>query len=82
MKEKIEQTNFDELTSEGANELLTELLTYVGDEFKELVVTVIDTIEYSSVSENKMNSNIEILFNNDRVKEVIDGLLDDYDTED
>lgn len=79
MKQKIEQADFDKMTSETANELLTELLTYSGDEFKDLVVSIIDN---TAISENEMNTNIEVIFNNERVRTIIDELLSEYDSQD
>ena len=52
MKEKIENTNFSEITLDGANKLLTELLTYDGEEFKDYVITVIDSIDNSIIEIN------------------------------
>lgn len=82
MKEKIENTNFNEISLDGANELLNELLSYNDNEFKNNVISIIDAIEYSNVDENKMNKNIEVIFNNERVKSVIDELLEEYNTQD
>lgn len=81
MKEKIEKTNFNELTLDGANEILNELLSYDGDDFRNLVINIIDVIDYSSVNENDMNPNVEVIFNNERVKNVIYELSDEYETE-
>lgn len=81
MKEKIEKTNFNELTLDGANEILNELLSYDGDDFRNLVINIIDVIDYSSVNENNMNPNVEVIFNNERVKNVIYELSDEYETE-
>lgn len=79
MKEKIENLNFNELTIESSNELLNELLTYDDDdEFKELVINIIDSIEYSVVTNDSIPESINIIFNNDRVKTVIDTLLEEY----
>lgn len=77
MKEIIESINFNELTLEGAQNLLSELLTYDGEEFKELVTLVIDTIEFSIVNED-IPVSIDVIFNNERVKFIVDELLSEY----
>ena len=73
MKEKIEQLNFSELSKSDAQDLLNELLTHDGQDFKDLVTVIIDTIDTNTVSES-----IELIFNNDRVKLVVDELLNEY----
>lgn len=73
MKEKIEKINFNELSVEDTNNLLNELLTHEGDDFKELVLTIIDTMEYTSTDETP--TSIDIIFSNERVKSLIDEIL-------
>lgn len=81
MKEKIESINFNELSLEDAQNLLNELLTYDGEEFKEMVTTVIDAIEFSIVSEDVIPVSIDTIFNNERVKVVVDEILSEYSEE-
>lgn len=81
MKEKIENTNFSEITLDGANKLLTELLTYDGEEFKDYVITVIDSIDNSIIDGGNMNKNIEVIFNNERVSSVLDEIYKEYNIE-
>lgn len=81
MKEKIENTNFSEITLDGANEILNELLTYDGDEFKDYVISIIDSIDNSILDGGNMNRNIEIIFNNERVIPVLDEIYKEYNIE-
>ena len=81
MKEKIENTNFSEITLDGANKLLTELLTYDGEEFKDYVIAVIDSIDNSVIDGGNMNKNIEVIFNNERVNIVLDEIYKEYNIE-
>lgn len=79
MKEKIENINFKELTMDDANSLLNELLTYEGIDFKENIIAIIDTINFSQVNDDEnISEPIEIIFKNDRVQEVMNTLLDEY----
>jgi len=78
MKEKIEKINFNELSLDDAQELLNELLTHKDEDFKDLVTTIIDTIEYSVITSEEVPVSIDLIFNNDRVKLVVDDLLDEY----
>ena len=81
MKEKIENTNFSEITLDGANKLLTELLTYDGEEFKDYVISVFDSIDNSVIDGGNMNKNIEVIFNNERVNIVLDEIYKEYNIE-
>lgn len=81
MKEKIENTNFSEITLDGANEILNELLTYDGDEFKEYVISIIDSIDNSILDGGNVNRNIEVIFNNERVIPVLDEIYKEYNIE-
>ena len=81
MKEKIESTNFNELTLDGANEILNELLTYQGEEFKEYVINIIDSIDNSIIDGGNMNENIRMIFNNERVIPVLDEIYKEYNIE-
>jgi len=81
MKEKIEKINFNEITLEESQDLLNELLTYDGDEFKELVTSIIDTVDFTLESEGKIPVSIDVIFNNDRVKIIVDELLSEYSDE-
>lgn len=81
MKEKIENTNFSEITLDGANEILNELLTYDGDEFKDYVISIIDSIDNSILDGGNVNRNIEVIFNNERVIPVLDEIYKEYNIE-
>lgn len=78
MKEKIEQLNFSELSKSDAQDLLNELLTHDGQDFKDLVTVIIDTIDTNTVNSDTVSESIELIFNNDRVKLVVDELLNEY----
>lgn len=78
MKEKIEQTNFNEITLESATELLNELLTTDGDVLRENVITLIDTLDYAVINEEKLNPNVYVILNNEKIKNVMDELSKEY----
>lgn len=82
MKEKIESINFNEISLEESQELLNELLTYDGEEFKELVTLIIDSYDELIIDDGKvLPKPIELLFNNDRVSSTIDELLEECEGE-
>jgi hypothetical protein len=78
MKETIENLDFNTMTEESANDLLTSLLELDDDGLKESVVEIIDKIELSQMSDDEIPKSYEVIFNNDRVKEVAENLLDEY----
>lgn len=82
MKEKIESINFNEISLEESQELLNELLTYDGDEFKELVTLIIDSYDELIIDDGKvLPEPIELLFNNDRVISIMIELLEECEGE-
>ena len=78
MKEKIENLDFNAMTVEDANNLLTSLLELDDDGLKESVIEIIDKIELSQMSDDEIPKSYEVIFNNDRVKAVAENLLDEY----
>ena len=78
MKETIENLDFNTMTEEGANDLLTSLLELDDDGLKESVVEIIDKIELSQMSDDEIPKSYEVIFNNDRIKAVAENLLDEY----
>ena len=78
MKEKIENLDFNAMTVEDANNLLTSLLELDDDGWKESVIEIIDKIELSQMSDDEIPKSYEVIFNNDRVKAVAENLLDEY----
>jgi len=78
MKETIENLDFNTMTEDGANDLLTSLLELDDDGLKESVIDIIDKIELSQMSDDEIPKSYEVIFNNDRVKAVAENLLDEY----
>jgi hypothetical protein len=78
MKEKIENLDFNTMTVEDANDLLTSLLELDDDKLKESVIDIIDKIELSQMTDDQIPKSYEVIFNNDRVKVIAENLLDEY----
>jgi hypothetical protein len=81
MKETIENLDFSTMTEEGANDLLTSLLSLTDEELKESVVSIIDKIELSQMSDDSIPKSYEVIFNNDKIKSVAETLLEEYNEE-
>ena len=81
MKEKIECINFNEITLEESQELLNELLSYDGVEFKDLVMSIIDKIDESAFTGSIIPPPIDLLFSEKRVSLVVGELLEEYEVE-
>jgi uncharacterized protein YaaW (UPF0174 family) len=71
MKEKIEKTDFNEMSLESANEFLNELLKTEGEELKENVIAFIDALDYSKIQDKTLNSNLDVIFNDEKIKNVL-----------
>lgn len=71
MKEKIEKTDFNEMSLESANEFLNELLKTEDEELKENVIAFIDALDYSKIQDKTLNSNLDVIFNNEKIKNVL-----------
>ena len=78
MKEKLESIDFENLSMSEANDILNELLTYDGEEFKENIFTIIDNWKFTQ-PEDEINEAVEFIFTNERVRNFIDSLVDEYD---
>ncbi len=81
MKETIENLDFSTMTEDGANDLLKTLLELDAEPLKESVVSIIDKLELSQMSEDSIPKSYEIIFNDNKIKEVAEQLLEEYNDE-
>lgn len=84
MIEKIKELDFSTLSTEDTDILVTEMIALSDDELKENVNTIIDTIDYkyTSEDENTLFPSYDTIFGNDRIKEVLNNLLKEYEEND
>jgi len=78
MKETIENLDFNTMTEESTNDLLTSLLELDDDGLKETVIEIIDKIELSQMSDDEIPASYEIIFNHDRIKAIAENLLEEF----
>jgi len=84
MIEKIKKIDFSILSVDDTDLLLTEILALSEDELKDSVNAIIDTIDYNYTSEeeNTLYPSYDIIFGNEKIKEVLNNLLKDYEEND
>ena len=82
MVEKLKELEFSNLSQEETDGILTEMLSLNDDDIKECVYLIIDSVNY----EDTDNENIENLsvfyktvFNNEKVKGVMQDILEEYE---
>lgn len=78
MKEKIENLDFNTLDENGVNELITSLLELNDEDLKESIINIIDKIELAQIRDDNIPSVYKVIFNNDKIKNVAENLLKEY----
>lgn len=84
MIEKIATLDFVNMNEEDSQNLLTEMLAQNDDELKESINTIVDSIKYEDTeieSIDELSVSYKTIFNNDRVKQLMEQLLEEYDKE-
>ena len=84
MIEKIKALDFVNMNEEDSQNLLTEMLSQNDDELKESINTIVDGINYEDTeieSIDELSVSYKTIFNNDRVKQLMEQLLEEYDKE-
>ena len=81
MKETIDNLDFTTMTEDGAKDILNSLLELTDEALKETVVEIIDKIELSEMSDDSIPKSYEIIFNNNKIKEVSENLLEEYNAD-
>jgi hypothetical protein len=84
MIEKIKTLDFVNMNEEDSQNLLTEMLSQNDDELKESINTIVDGINYEDTeieSIDELSVSYKTIFNNDRVKQLMEQLLEEYDKE-
>lgn len=80
MKDQIENTDFDAMSKEEAEVFLNEMLNLDDAALKESVLALVDKTPSAS-DEEELPASYEVIFNNDKIKEVTDVILSEYDEE-
>ena len=84
MIEKIKTLDFVAMNEADSQNLLTEMLTLNDDELKECINTIVDSINYEDTEIDSIDEllvSYKTIFNNDRVKQLMEQLLEEYDKE-
>jgi Tol biopolymer transport system component len=84
MIEKIKTLDFVNMNEEDSKNLLTEMLSQNDDELKECINTIVDGINYEDTeieSIDELSVAYKTIFNDDRVKQLMEQLLEEYDKE-
>lgn len=83
MVEKIKNMDLSNLNESDSNSLLNEILELDTQNIKECINTVIDSIEYTDTDDDNIdNMSVfnKIFFGNDKVKELMEELLKEYES--
>lgn len=84
MIEKIKTLDFVAMNEADSQSLLTEMLALGDDDLKECINTVVDSINYEDTEIDSIDEllvSYKTIFNNDRVKVLMEQLLEEYDKE-
>jgi Tol biopolymer transport system component len=84
MIEKIKTADFTNMSEEESQNMLTEMLTLGDDELKNCVNTIVDTIKYEDTEKESIDDlsvAYKTIFSNDKIKKIMEGLLEEYDKE-
>jgi len=84
MIEKIKTLDFAQMSEDESQNLLTDMLTLGDDELKECINVVVDGINYEDTeidSIDELSVSYKTIFNNERVKVLMEQLLEEYDKE-
>ena len=77
MKEKIEKIDFVTISQQETDELVNELKNYEGEELTELVLAIIDTIDYSVLNSDKLPEHVNKMFYEPFIKTVVEKILEE-----
>ena len=77
MKEKIEKIDFVTISQQETDELVNELKNYQGEELTELVLAIIDTIDYSVLNSDKLPEPVNKMFYEPFIKTVVEKILEE-----
>jgi hypothetical protein len=81
MVEKIKTFDFTNSTGEQVESLISEMVALPTEQLKECLNEVIDTIDMKYTAEDStevLPESYKTIFNNDKVKVVLEILLDEY----
>jgi Tol biopolymer transport system component len=84
MIEKIKTLDLVNMNEKDSQNLLTELLLQNDDELKECINTIVDGIDYYDTeieSIDELSVSYKTIFNNDRIKKLMEELLEVYGKE-
>ena len=84
MIEKIKTMDFTKVSEEEANNILTEMLELNDDDVKECVNIIIDSIDYEDTNVDNIEElpvSYQLIFSNEKIKKVMEDLLEEYDKE-
>jgi polyhydroxyalkanoate synthesis regulator phasin len=81
MIERIKGFDYLNSSEEDVNKLIEDLVTLSSDDLKNCVNEIVDTIDYKYTADDgtdKLPDSYEIIFNNEKIKQVLEDLLEEY----
>lgn len=84
MIEKMKTMDFVAMNEEDSQNLLTDMLVLNDDELKECINIIVDSINYEDTEIDNIDEllvSYKTIFNNDRIKQLMEQLLEEYDKE-
>lgn len=84
MIEKLKTMDFALMSEDEAKNILTEMLELNNDDLKECVNVVVDSINYEDTDVDNIEElaiSYRTIFNNDKIKQIMEDLLEEYDKE-
>lgn len=82
MMEKLKNMDFSSVDTDETNNILNEMLSLNDEDLKESVFIIIDSINYESTdidNIDQLSIFYKTVFENDKIKEVMQGILEDYE---
>lgn len=81
MKEKIKELDFSIMDEKDISNLLESSLKLSDIELKECIELIIDKIELSEMTDDTVSKPYEIIFNDARIKQLSNELIEEYNNE-
>jgi hypothetical protein len=84
MIEKLKTMDFDQMSEDETKNVLIEMLELNDDDLKECVNVIVDSINYEDTDVDNIDElsvSYRIIFDNDKIKQIMEELLEEYDKE-
>ncbi len=84
MIEKLKTMDFAQMSEDESKSILAEMLELNDEDLKECVNVVVDSINYEDTDVDnieELSVSYRTIFSNDKIKQIMEDLLEEYDKE-